>query len=294
MAEDEEAETGSSGPGETAPAPNPNPAGTPYAAADATASSGVPPGYPPAGFGAPYSQRPYPGPQSGPAPYGPASYGPPPYGPPPYGPPPYGPPPYGPPPYGSQPYGRPACPASGWVAPQQGAWGAPGPYLQAAWGYPPGYGPASYPPPGPGPGIQWAGIGVRFGALVLDGVILIVGLFAVALLVSAIGGYGSSAPSDAPATTAVGLIWWLVALSYNPVCWYVFGSTLGQKAFGLRVAQASNGQSLGMGAVLVRYLIFFMVTVFFPLGLVSAAMASNDPFKRAWHDDVARSVVVRQ
>jgi uncharacterized RDD family membrane protein YckC len=136
-------------------------------------------------------------------------------------------------------------------------------------------------------------MGARLGALVIDGVILIVSLFVVALLVSTMDGSGSSARSDTTATTAVALIWWLVALSYHPVCWYVFGSTLGQKALGLRVAQASNGQSLGIGAVLVRYLIFFMVTVFFPLGLVSAVMASNDPFKRAWHDDVARSVVVR-
>jgi hypothetical protein len=28
--------------------------------------------------------------------------------------------------------------------------------------------------------------------------------------------------------------------------------------------------------------------------LISAAMASNDPFKRAWHDNVARSVVVKR
>ena len=86
----------------------------------------------------------------------------------------------------------------------------------------------------------------------------------------------------------------LFVLVYNPACWYIFGATPGQKALGLRVAQASDGQSLGIGAVLVRYLIFFMVTLAFPLGVVSAAIASKDPFKRAWHDELARSVVVRK
>jgi hypothetical protein len=235
-------------------------------------------------------QPPYPGPP----PYGLAPYGPPPYGPPPYGPPAYGPALYGPPPYGPPPYGWPMYPAPGWTTPQQAAWGVPGVYPQSGWGYQPGYGSAWYSPPGPGPGIQWAGMGARFGALVLDGVIFIISLFAVGLLVSAFDGSGSSAGSNSTATTALAVIWWLAALSYHPVCWYVFGSTLGQKALGLRVAQASNGQSLGIGAVLVRFLIFFMVTVAFPLGLVCAVMASNDPFKRAWHDEVARSVVVKQ
>jgi uncharacterized RDD family membrane protein YckC len=86
----------------------------------------------------------------------------------------------------------------------------------------------------------------------------------------------------------------LFALIYHPACWYVFGATLGQKALGLRVAQACNGGPLGIGGVLVRYLIFSVVTVVFPLGIVSAVMAADDPFKRAWHDEVARSVVVRR
>ena len=244
------------------------------------------PGFPPAsGYGAPY---------------GPPPYGPPPY-PPLYGSPPYGPPPY-PPLYGSPPYGQapgypptapPQYPASSWPPPQPGSWGAPG-YPPAGWGYQPGYSPAAYAPPGPGPGLLWGGIGERFGALLIDGVILVCSLLALGLIVTAIEGPGSSSRSGSPAVTAITLIWWFLALIYHPACWWVFGSTPGQKALGLRVAQAANGQSLGIGAVLVRYLIFFIVTVIFPLGLISAVMASNDPFKRAWHDEVARSVVVKR
>jgi hypothetical protein len=160
-------------------------------------------------------------------------------------------------------------------------------------GFAPGYSPLPYAPPGPGPGLVWGGIGLRFGALVIDSVLLVVSLFALGLVVSVMG-IGSSSRADGTAATAVGLIWWLFVLLYHPACWYVFGATLGQKALGLRVAQASDGQSLGIGAVVVRYLIFFMVTLAFPLGVVSAAIASKDPFKRTWHDELARSVVVKK
>ena len=226
----------------------------------------APPGVLPSGYGAPYPPPPYP-PQYGSSPHGQAP--------------------------GYPPYAPPQYPASSWPPPQPGSWGAPA-YPPTGWGYQPGYQPAAYVPPGPGPGLLWGGIGERIGALLIDGVILVCSLFALGLFATAVDGSGSSSRSDSPAVTAVALIWWFLALIYHPACWWVFGSTPGQKALGLRVAQASNGQALGIGAILVRYLIFFIVTVIFPLGLISAAVASNDPFKRAWHDEVARSVVVKR
>ena len=230
----------------------------------------APPGFPPpSGYGAPYGSPP-----SG------------------YGAPPYGAPPYGQAP-GYPPYARPQYPASSWPPSQPGSWGAPG-YPPAGWGYQPGYPPAAYAPPGPGPGLLWGGIGERFAALLIDGVLLVCSLFALGLIATAIEGSGSTSRSGDPAVTAISLIWWFLALIYHPACWWVFGSTPGQKVLGLRVAQGANGQSLGIGAVLVRYLIFFIVTVIFPLGVISGIIASSDPFKRAWHDEVARSVVVKR
>ena len=211
-------------------------------------------------------------------------------------------PPHGPLPVQAQ------VPASGWAQPP-GSWTPPTAYAAPAWGYgpgyqpgygpgfapgfAPGYAPLPYAPPGPGPGLRWGGIGARFGALVIDAVLIGCSLFGLGLVLSAIGA-GSTTRSDSTASTAVAVVWWLLVFIYNPICWYVFGATPGQKALGLRVAQASTGQSLGIGAVLVRYLVFFTVTVAFPLGVVSAAIASKDPFKRAWHDELARSVVVRK
>lgn len=195
-------------------------------------------------------------------------------------------------------------PASGWDQPS-GSWGAQTVYPAAGWGrgpgcqpgfgpgLAPGYMPLRYAPPGPGPGLLWGAVGVRFGALVIDAVLLGCSLVGLGLVLSAIGA-GSTTRSESTAATAVAVVWWLLVFIYHPTCWYIFGATPGQKALGLHVAQASSGQPLGIGAVLVRYLVFFMVTVAFPLGVVSAAIASKDPFKRAWHDELARSVVVRK
>jgi uncharacterized RDD family membrane protein YckC len=148
-------------------------------------------------------------------------------------------------------------------------------------------------PPGPEPGLNWGSIGARFGALVIDAIILVVSEIALSLTGLALAGGGAGASSSGPAV-ALAVIWWLIALIYHPACWYVFGATPGQKALGLRIARASDGGSLGIGGVLIRFLIFFMVTVAFPLGIISGILAANDPFKRAWHDQVARSVVVRR
>jgi uncharacterized RDD family membrane protein YckC len=179
-------------------------------------------------------------------------------------------------------------PAPGWPG-QSSPWGAAAPYLSTGWGYQPAFWPVAYPPPGPVPGVRWAGVGVRFGALVIDFIILVAAFFALSVGLAAIG---SNAERDPQVVTALVIVWWLLVLMYHPACWYVFGASAGQKALGLRVARASDGQALGIGGVLARFLIFATVTVLIPLGIISAFMASQDPYQRAWHDLVARSVVV--
>src|ERR1035437_2833830 len=61
------------------------------------------------------------------------------------------------------------------------------PYCSPQSGFQPGFGPGSYAPPGPGPGVAWGGIGLRFGALALDAVMLAVTLFALSLVASVLG-----------------------------------------------------------------------------------------------------------
>jgi hypothetical protein len=155
--------------------------------------------------------------------------------------------------------------------------------------------------PGPTPGLVWGGVWTRLAALAID-LVLVAGSFFVTIFLVGIVSLGSSdaagssssaASTAAPAGTAIFLVWWFLAMMYHPACWYVMGGSVGQKVLGLRLARASDGRTLGLGAVLARYAIFLFVTLIFPLAIVSAIMAARDPFRRAWHDKVARSVVVK-
>lgn len=171
--------------------------------------------------------------------------------------------------------------------------GAPG-YANTAWNYRAPAGATSYGLPGPEPGLAWAGIGARFGALLLDAVLIVVALFAVGIAVAAADGGSSSNTSESPEVAALSLGWVVFALIYHPLCWYLFGASLGQKALGMRIAKAWNGAHVGLSEVLVRYCVFFFATVIVPVGLLSAVMTARDPFKRAWHDQIARTIVVKR
>ena len=93
--------------------------------------------------------------------------------------------------------------------------------------------------------------------------------------------------------TVVVLAWLAFVIAYHPVSWYFKGQTFGQRALGLKVVRAADGLRLGVGAVLIRFIIFAVCTCTIVIGLIAAAMASEDPMKRAWQDQAARSVVIR-
>ena len=189
---------------------------------------------------------------------------------------------------------QPLYPTPGW-GPQPYPPGVPTAYQPAASGYGTGFAPALSLASGPQPGLEWGGVGVRFWALIVD-VFLFIGVF----MAWAIGSAALGIPTkEVDGVSPPGTLWFtwflmILVLIYHPVCWYFWGGSPGQKALGLRVARSSDGQSLGVGAVLVRYLVFSVVTLLLPLGIISALVTANDPFKRAWHDTAARSVVVRR
>jgi uncharacterized RDD family membrane protein YckC len=128
----------------------------------------------------------------------------------------------------------------------------------------------------------------------IDAVIFVAVVFLVGAVSTVVNSPGPETATVSTPVLALALAFWLFALVYHPTCWYVFGASPGQKAVGLRVVRAADGEPLGLGAVLVRYLIFSFVTILVPLGIVSGFMTAKDPFKRAWHDQLASSIVVRR
>jgi hypothetical protein len=273
-----------------------DPAGKPEGGADGEGAAPepgyvVPPGYVPPGYGPPAGFPPAPG-------YAPASSG-----------------PWFVLPTAASPWGPYGGPWAGGSYPA-------GPQM-------PGYFDTRLLPPGPVAGLAWAGIGVRFGALVLDAILAAVSAAFAGALAEAFGvdRYLSGDVHYSAGATAVYLLWMIALVLYHPVCWYMWGCSLGQRMLGLRVVRAADGGALDGEAVAARFLIFTVCTGLLMAGIgaaflaayrpadptyepvegpwivgslllipaiVAVVAAQRDQLKRAWHDRAARSVVVRR
>ena len=162
-------------------------------------------------------------------------------------------------------------------------------------------------PPGPAPGIGYAGFWIRFVAAFIDG--LIVGVpFAIVFFVvegSAIRAYtdcvSNAAATGTLSTTCFGvyigsigyweLIGLVVELVYFVALWSLLGGTLGQRMLGLHVVDAATGKNISIGRALGRFVGYVISTAALDIGLIWAAF---DPRKQGWHDKIASTFVVRK
>lgn len=187
---------------------------------------------------------------------------------------------------------------------------------------PPPPGPFSAPPP-PGytttygaptaPTMQYAGIGARLGALLLDGLIVALLLLPAVITIAAgptrittcsIDREGNitigeeiNGTCEVPtgATIAAAVLLGVVALA-GAVLYYTMliggtGQTLGNKATRIRVVDAMSGRPIGNGRALGRYL--FATFISGNLCALGYLWALWDGRKQTWHDKVVTSVVVK-
>jgi uncharacterized RDD family membrane protein YckC len=140
-------------------------------------------------------------------------------------------------------------------------------------------------PPGPayssGPSGPRAGFWIRFGALLLDGIIVGIPfaiLFAIAASISS--GLG-----------ALVYVLWLVAYIAYPVYFEggPTGATYGKRACGIKVVDFNTGGQIGYGRAFVRWLMKIVSAIPFYLGYFWMLW---DKEKQCWHDKVANDVVV--
>lgn len=118
----------------------------------------------------------------------------------------------------------------------------------------------------------------RMTAIILDGFLLIVFMFAFSALFEAIG--------EVPDAVRIGAFLFVFVL-YDPIFTSAFGGTLGHMANGLRVKRESDpSKNVLFPLALVRYL----VKAF--LGWISLLTVSSDPKGKALHDMLVGSVVV--
>lgn len=161
--------------------------------------------------------------------------------------------------------------------------------------------------------MQYAGVGARFGAALIDGVLVAL-LFIPAFVVIAVGptrltscsideegnvtiGEEINGVCEVPTggTIAAAVLLGLVAL-VAMVLYYTnmigsTGQTLGKRATGVRVVDATSGLPIGNGRAFGRYL--FATFISGNLCGLGYLWALWDPRKQTWHDKVVTSVVVK-
>jgi uncharacterized RDD family membrane protein YckC len=225
------------------------------------------------------------------------------------------------------PYGRPQDPQQpGYGHPQQEQPQQPGyGYPQAPQGVPPqgGYGHPqqpgypSYPqqpghPGGPaGPGTV-ASMGRRFGARLIDG--LIIGALYAVLTVAGAAGFVDAAKDCDPNAVdyqacldnagsdfvtqfgaVIGVVG-LASLLYEWLMVGLLGRTLGKMAVGIRVIKADTGAKPGLGSAFLRWVIPAVGSVACGIGQLVVYLS---PFwdksgrQQGWHDKVAGTMVVQ-
>jgi uncharacterized RDD family membrane protein YckC len=145
--------------------------------------------------------------------------------------------------------------------------------------------------------LRYAGVGIRFGARFIDGLVFLVPMVTAFVLLmpgflqTAGGGINPLAFNGLFLATALGF-----TLIYEVLMLRFRGATLGKMACGLRVVRA-DGSGLGWGVSFGRYFMYNVVISSIPivnwiLLLTTAIMAGTDNESRGLHDRVCDTRVI--
>jgi uncharacterized RDD family membrane protein YckC len=136
--------------------------------------------------------------------------------------------------------------------------------------------------------MEYAGVALRFVAVLIDGLVLLVPLLVVALV------FGDRYSTTENGTHRVGVTaggWWplLVIFAYYVVSETFTGKTVGKRAVGLRVVDVS-GDPIGLGQALLRNALRIVDAFFFYLVAAISVWTSSE--RQRIGDRVANTVVV--
>lgn len=159
---------------------------------------------------------------------------------------------------------------------------------------PPGYTPPPPPPqmsggqPAPmaypAPASSYGGFWIRAVAYIIDAIILgiVGGILSAPLAVN----YNDLNSASVRASNAIDLI---LSAVYFILLWTYMGSSLGQRIFGLRVADANTGQPIPLGKAALRWL---GLVLSFAVCLIGVIWVAFDARKQGWMDKIAGTVVL--
>ena len=169
-------------------------------------------------------------------------------------------------------------------------------------------------PPGPAPGYVYVGFWRRFFATLIDGILFSIVywiLFAIFISGTDTSSWrvfleldpatGRPLASDAEVLAAMrdfiglwiglGAIAWLLHFLYLVIFWSWQGGTIGQLLLGIQVRREADGQRIGIGTSILRYIGYLISVWVFYLGLIWVAF---DARKQGWHDKIAGTLVIRR
>jgi uncharacterized RDD family membrane protein YckC len=136
--------------------------------------------------------------------------------------------------------------------------------------------------------MEYAGVALRFVAVLIDGIVLIPVLLVLALV------FGSTYSTSENGGHTVGVTaggWWpfLVIFAYYVASEALTGQTLGKRALGLRVVDAS-GEPIELGQAVVRNLLRIVDAILFYLVAAISVWTSSE--RQRIGDRVANTIVV--
>jgi uncharacterized RDD family membrane protein YckC len=182
--------------------------------------------------------------------------------------------------------------------PDQGTAPPPPPAAPPPAAPPPPPPPAAYgtpPPPasvaGPAPGMVYAGFWIRFGAYVIDAVIM------TALYLAGVRLFVTRYVDEFGTTLSYSGAWWLyggsliIFVLYFGLTWPLMGGSAGQRLLSMQVLRESDGRRLTAGDSVLRLVGWVIAGIPICIGFI---VAGFDPRKQGWHDKIAHTVVVRK
>ena len=144
--------------------------------------------------------------------------------------------------------------------------------------------------------VELARIGARFGARVLDAIIVGVVFFVLILVLAA--GSASTDAADISGFSVMGiLIGLVVGVGYEVLQIAVWGQTLGKRIVGVKVIHAAHGGLPGWGKAFGRWaipgLLALIPLVGWILSILCYLSATWDRVYQGWHDKAAGTLVIR-
>lgn len=141
---------------------------------------------------------------------------------------------------------------------------------------------------------EYAGFWVRFGATIIDALIMFLAIIPAAWIFYA-GDFDlifATGLSDQPQNLYFDILMnYIFPIFYSVLFWLFAAATPGKMLMRLKVLDEETGNKLTLGQSILRYIGYIPATLVFLIGLIWIAF---DPKKQGWHDKMAKSVVVRK